>query len=220
MTEIQQRSYTNGVYYRPKPYVLERSDSHLLTVSIPWGPVESARRVGQIVTEQFELLDRDDMTTPFESIPSISSAANRLRMGALTANQSLFRQDNGKIWRSAVELCGIHFDRRVLSWVQVGCPHLLLLEKNMIHPLAYEPDWSQQSGNQGPLFSQALGLEGLVPLKAGSLRVSPGAQLLMIARSALPRTLFQFEKFELESLVQSLIDDDHEAPFWAGLIEL
>lgn len=217
---IEQRSYTNGVYFRPKPVISERGESHLLAIATPWGPLESAQKSAQMVTEQFELLAKEDVTTPFESIPTLSAAANRLRIGALMANQFLYRNENGKIWKAAVELSALHYDHQVLSWVQVGCPHLLLLEGKTFHPLAYEPDWAHQTGNAGPLFTQALGIENNVPLKAGSLRVRPHSQLLLVSRGTLPRSLFALDRFSIEQVGQLLIDEDEKTPFWVGLVTL
>lgn len=217
---IDQRSYTNGDYFRPKPVVNERAESHLIAVATPWGPLEAAQKSAQTLSDQFEILSQEDVTTPFESIATLSSAANRLRVGALMANQYLYRTENNKVWKSAVEMTAVHYDHQVLSWVQVGCPHLILLEKETLHPLAYEPDWSHQSGNAGPLFTQALGLENNTPLKAGSLRVQPNSQLLMISRGTIPKAIFAFDQFSIDGVAQVLIEDDESAPFWVGLVSL
>lgn len=217
MIELEQRSYTAGIFFRPRPVVIERSESHLLVVATPWGPLEPAQRTANLIVEQFELLSKDDVTTPYETIPTLSAAANRLRIGALTANNYLYRTENGKVWKAAVELAAIHYDHGVLSWVQVGSPHLLLLENGILHPLAYEADWATQSGNEGPLFSQALGLENQVPLRAGSLRVKADAQLLMVSRGTLPRRVFGLPVFEMNKVVQAMTSDSLSTPFWLGL---
>ncbi len=219
MMSLEQRSYTSGVYFRPKPVVIERPESHLLIVATPWGSLESAQRTATTMIDQFELLSKDDVTTPYEMIPTLSKAANRLRIGALTANNYLYRNENGKTWKSAVELAAIHYDHGVLSWVQVGSPHLILLENGVLHPLAYEADWAYQSGNEGPLFTQALGLENMVPLKAGSLRVKPEAQLLMVSRGTLPRRVFGLPVFKMENLVKAMTADSTATPFWMGLTQ-
>lgn len=217
MMQLEQRSYTSGVFFRPKPVVIERPESHLLVVATPWGNVDSAQRVANIIVEQFELLSKDDLTTPYETIPNISAAANRLRVGALTANQYLYRNENGKTWKSAVELAAIHYDRGVLSWVQIGSPHLILLEKGILHPIAYEADWAYQSGNEGPLFTQALGIDNMISLKAGSQRVHPESQLLMVSRGTLPRRIYGLPVFEMDKVIQTMTNDSPVTPFWLGL---
>lgn len=219
MIHLEQRSYTSGTFFRPKPVIVERPESNLLIIATPWGNVDSGQKVAATMVEQFELLSKDDMTTPYESIPTISAAANRLRVGALTANNYLFRTENGKTWKAAVELAAIHYDKGVLSWVQVGSPHLILLEKGVLHPLAYEADWAHQSGNEGPLFTQALGIENMVPLKSGSLRARPESQLLMVSRGTLPRRIFGLPVFDMEKVVQTMTNDNSVTPFWLGLTQ-
>lgn len=219
MMELERRAYTDGQFFRPTPVILEREESRFLAVATPWGPVESGQKAVSVLTEQFELLGREDMTTPFESIPTLSPAANRLRIGALTANQYLFRNENAKLWKTAVELAALHFDNQVLSWVQVGSPHIILNNQGVLHPIAYEPDWAFQSGNAGPLFSQALGLESLVPLHSGSLRIRGEAEALLISRGTIPRAIFQLTQFSIDAVTEILVGDDPHMPFWAGVVK-
>lgn len=218
--QLNHRSYTDGSTFRPKPVVVEKPELGLIIVATAWGPIESATRTIEIILEQFELLSREDMTTPFESIPSISSAANRLRTGVLMANAYLQKSENNKQWKTAVEVSVVHVSRGVLSWVHVGSPHLLLNVGNNIHPLAYEMDWSLQSKNKGPLFSVALGLDNNPPLNVGSIRLTGEAQLLMLARSQVPRSLFGLEKFEADEVLQTLVQDQSSSPFWLGVAEI
>lgn len=219
------RSYTSGQFFRPKPYVLERPESNLIVVATPWGPLEHAQRVAEIVTEQFELLSREDLTTPFESIPTLNSAANRLRMGLMTANQFLFKGENAKAWKTAVEIVAIHYDKPVLSWAHVGGPHLLLADSKFTHPLAYVLDWDAQTQIQGPLFSQALGIEAQLPISAGSVRVNKGSRLLMLSRSHWPRGILSnpfgkgSSEQEMDLILKSLVEENSENPFWLGLFD-
>ncbi len=227
---LSHRSYTTGQFFRPKPVVLERPESDLIVIATPWGPVEHAQKAAEIVVEQFELLAQEDLTTPFESIPTLNPAANRLRIGLMTANIFLFKGENSKAWKSAVEITAIHYSRPVLSWAHVGSPHLLLADPKFTHPLAYCLDWDAQTQVQGPLFSQALGIEAQLPISAGSIRAAPGSRLLMLARSHWPREILgrkfgpgnstQGNDQEMDSLVQSLVDENPDNPFWFGLCEL
>jgi hypothetical protein len=223
---LHQRSYTTGQFFRPKPVVLERPESDLIVVATPWGPLEHAQKAAEIIVDQFELLSKEDLTTPFESIPSLNPAANRLRMGLMTANNFLFKGENAKAWKSAVEITAVHFANNVLSWAHVGSPHLLLTDAKFSHPLAYSLDWDAQTQVQGPLFSQALGIEAQLPISAGSVRTSRGARLLMLARSHWPREILgkSFSKNtveqEMEVLLQTLVEENPENPFWFGLCDL
>lgn len=217
---FSQRSYTNGETFRPKPILIEKPESGLIVIATPWGPVESAHRVAEIVSEQFELLAREDMTSPFESVPSLSAAANRLRIGVLAANAYLCKNENAKQWKSAVELTAIHYARGVLSWVHVGSPHILLHDGQHIHPVAYDVDWTSQSQNKGPLFSQALGLDSNPALKAGSVRLRKAAQILLLSRSTVPGGLFTKDHFELENLLEDLVQDQSAEPCWVGVLNL
>jgi len=220
MIKLNERSYTNGKYFRPKPVIVQRPESHLLIVATPWGGLEATQKAAESIADQFEELSREDLTTPFDRMASLSSAANRLRTGVMLANQDLFRNENGKLWKTAVEIVALHYDKGILSWVHVGSPHLLLNDGSHIHPFAYDIDWAGQSQNQGPLFSQALGIESSIPMNVGSLRVPDHCQIMMLSRGHIPRAVFQAQTFEFDRLQESLITDNPAAPFWLGLVEL
>lgn len=220
MMKIVQASYTNGRFFRPKPVVIDRADSHLLVIATGWGPLEMTQRAAEIVVEQFELLSRDDVTTAFEVMSSVSSPANRLVNGARLANQHLFKTENAKQWKTAVELTALHYEYGVLSWVHVGSPHVLLHDGKNVHPLAYAVDWVGQSNNQGPLFSEALGMDANVNLTVGNLRLTKEAQVLLVGRSHLPKSLFLSESFAAADAQRLMVDDDPDAPYWMGLVDL
>lgn len=220
MIKLRQRSYTNGQVFRPKPIIIERAESHLLVIATPWGPLECAQRAAEIIVEQFELLSGEDVTSTFDSLPTLSAPANRLRKGVLMANQYLYKTENAKILKAAVEVVAIHYDHGVLSWAHVGGPHLILNDGKNIHPVAYDADWSCQSDNQGPLFAQALGMENNVPIHLGSLRMAADTQALVISRSTLPSSVFGSNNFDLDSVLDKLVLDDAEAPCWVGVVEL
>lgn len=217
--QIRQRSYTNGKFFRPKPTVVERPESHLLVVASSWGTTDAGGRAAHLLIDQFETLSQDDVTTPYEMMPSLTSAANRLRLGAVAANQTFYRSENAKLWRAAVEVAAVHFEKNVFSFVQVGAPHLLLLQNEDLHPLAYEPDLAFEVGNVGPLFSRAIGVDSQVLVRAGSMRVRGDAKLLMLSRSTLPRKIFASAQFDEKSIVDILTKDDPDEPFWLGLID-
>lgn len=219
MLKLKARSYTNGKFFRPKPVIVERPESHLLVIATPWGALEAAQKAAESVADQFDELAREDLTTPFDRLASVSAAANRLRAGVMLANQHLFRNENGKLWKSAVEIVAIHCAKGVLSWVHVGSPHLLLNDGKNIHPFAYDIDWAGQSDNQGPLFAQALGIEANVPLNVGSLRIPEDSQVLMLSRTHVPRSVFQAKNFDFHRLEETLINDNPASPFWLGVLE-
>lgn len=223
---LLQRSYTTGQFFRPKPFVIERPESHLIVIATPWGPLEHAQNTAETVVEQFELLSNEDFTIPFESLPTLNPAANRLRLGLMTANNALIKNENAKGWKTAVEMTAIHFNQNVLSWAHVGSPHLLLTDTNYSHPLAYCLDWDVQSKSQGPLFSQALGIEAQLPISAGSIRARRGSRLLMLARSHWPREILGKTMApgsvdqQMEALVKILVEESPDNPFWFGLCDL
>lgn len=220
MMKLSQSSYTNGLYFRPKPVVIDRPDSHLLIVATGWGPLEVTQRAAEMVVEQFELLSKDDVTTAFEVMSSVSSPANRLVNGVRMANQHLFKIENAKQWKTAVEMTAIHYEHGVLSWVHVGSPHILFHDGQAVHPLAYVVDWVGQSENRGPLFSEALGMEANVNLVVGSVRLQRAGQLCLISRSGLPKAIYQVQGFDPSEVQHMMVDDDADAPFWAGTVEL
>lgn len=220
MFKVSHSSYTNGQYFRPKPVLIERPDSHLLVVATGWGPLEMTQNAAELVVNQFEQLAQEDQTTTVEVTASVSTPANRLIAGIKQANQYLYKTENAKLWKAAVEITALHYDRGVLSWVHVGSPHVILNDGKNIHPVAYVVDWVAQTGNQGPLFSQALGMDPHVNMTVGSLRLGSETQILLLGRSIMPRSVLSCEKFVAPEIQRLLVDDDPNAPFWLGLVEL
>jgi hypothetical protein len=148
---FENRPYS-GKTFRPRPEIHLDADSNLLLVATPWGPRSSARKAIDRMLEYFLLAKSDrEVTSPFERLTCLSTAANNLRTAALLANEMLYREDNRTEFRTGVELFGASFIDNEFVWLQVGQPQILLARgSERLLPLAKSPSASMSAkANEG-----------------------------------------------------------------------
>jgi hypothetical protein len=153
-------------------------------------------------------------------IPELNEMGNHLRNATLMANEQLHLSENAKEYSAAVEVALLSVQKQVLTWAQVGTPHLLLQTSSGLQPLASQPDWAWQLQQDAPLVSKALGLERSCYPQCGSYRLRGHEKILLISRSAIPSKLYALNEANLETCAQVLVEDHEEAPFWLGILDL
>lgn len=114
----------------------------------------------------------------------------------------------------------LSYRNHVLSWVQLGTPHLILTGEQGAQPLASYPDWAWQLQQDAPLVSKALGLERNCYPNCGSHRVQGHEKVILVARSAVPASLYTLKNVDLSTCGQALVDDQMQTPFWLGVLDL
>jgi hypothetical protein len=216
---LEERSYS-GKTFRPKPLLVSAEGGSALFVLSSWGHRDDAQQVAEIFSEQAQIGDTQDLTTPFGYIESLGPMANRLRTAAHLANDLLFRSSNQAEYVSGLEVLALAYKDNILSWMQVGGPHLLLIQDGVTQPLASQFDWSWQLNQSAPLPCQCLGLQRSLHIHCGSAVLLPGAEIFMIARGAVPSAVYAGAKTDLPSMSKILVEDNSEAPFWLGHIKL
>lgn len=219
--DLVQRSYS-GHSFRPRPLVEENPATQTFIVVTSWGAPEHSQKVADLIKEHMNLSEDADSTNVGTFVQGLTDEGNRLRAAAQIANQYLYKNENSREYSAAVELALISVRRKVLSWVQIGNPHLILSTPKGIEPLCYSPDWSWQLQQSSPLVGKALGLERTCNLNCGSYRLQGEGdeKLMLIARSAVPGNLYTLKKIDLMMSSQLLVEDNSEAPFWLGILDL
>ena len=218
------RSYS-GKQFRPTPEV--HNDEKTLIVATPWGNRDAAKKAIDRILEYLILCNEDrEATTPFQRLSCLSVGANNLRIAALLANESIFREDNNVEYRNGVELFTMSLTDGELVWMQIGQPQILLVRKSrQMITLAGAMDLSfDLSGSEELLPSlpnQLLGLDSSLNLTINSFRPQPYDQLVLLSHSELPRELYQMtpRDFELDQMSKHLSKISPDLAFWLGLIE-
>jgi hypothetical protein len=217
--KLEERSYS-GKTFRPRPVVsLVESDSVLMVLS-SWGHRDSAEQVTQIFSDQLQLSDSEDFTSPFGHVESLGPIANRLKTAAHLANALIYREVNHTEYVAGLEVLALSYKDSILSWVQVGGPHLLLKLKDSLQPLASQYDWSWQFNQSSPLPSECLGLQASLNVHCGSLFLAAGADLFLVARGAIPAKAFELPPRDIAAMTRILVEDNSETPFWLGHVGL
>jgi hypothetical protein len=225
---FQERSYS-GKFVRPRPECEFLPGEQLLVVATPWGPRSAAKDAVKTVSDFVITHFRDpDATSPFPRIPALSDVANVVRIGALMANDHLFRGENKEEYRAGVEFFAAMKKEREITWIQIGQPHVVLFRKNKTPlVLGANIDLSMEMADVGngphdPLPNDGLGLHAIPPLFLNSFRAQPGDKLALLSCSWPPEELYRAseEKRTLEGLTEILVKSGNGQPFWIGLWEI
>ncbi len=220
---LAQRSYS-GKCFRPKPLVGfdEQSQSTLVVTS--WNSPEPANKVFQMLKDFLVTSSDPDATVAGPYIEGLGPTANRLRNAAILANENLFLNENRTEYVAGVELAVFSVHKDILSWVQIGAPHLILSSAQGFQPLCYTPDGAWQMQQDTPLLSHGLGIEKSVYFNCGNYRLQGEEQLVMISRSQIPSNLYanniHKKANQIDILSQVLVEDRPETPFWIGISNL
>ena len=124
--KFNERPYS-GKTFRPRPEIHIDPESRTVIIATPWGPREAATKVIERMNDYLALARSDnEATSPFQKVSCLSDLANSLRIAALLANESLYRDENRIEYRAGVELFAGVFDAGEFSWLQSGNPQILL----------------------------------------------------------------------------------------------
>ncbi|MFN7728279.1 MAG: hypothetical protein ACK5P7_03910 [Bdellovibrio sp.] len=180
--DIESRSYNPGSFFRPKPYILSRPESHLLILTTSWTSHSEAERAARMILEQVEQTEGNDATSISEkNVPSVE-VGNKLKSALHMTSQSIYKQDNSKQARLLIEALVIQRHGQLMSWAQVGQPNLYLIRKGRVAPLAASSDLSIFDPQLPPLPLAGLGLSSHTSIQTGSARIAKGDQLLFWRR--------------------------------------
>lgn len=216
---LRQRSYS-GPSFRPSPLVVQEKIPRVVIVATAWGEPDAAQKSVDRIQEFLQMSEDPEATVIGANNQELSRIENRMRAGAMLANEIIMKTDNSQEYKSAVELAMIGLEKNMLHWVQIGCPHILLSSPKGLEPICYSPDWSWQMQQPSPLVGQALGLERSCHLNCGSYRLSAGQSVILISRSQLPAGIYALPDPDIDSVSRVLIDDDPNAAFWIATIQL
>lgn len=220
---LAERSYS-GKTFRPKPFILHSESDSTLIVATSWGQPEEAQSVAQIFLDQIQLGESQDQTSPFEYLENLGPIGNKLKIAAQLSNEYLYRNSNQSEYVSGVEVLALAHKDNVLSWAQVGGPHLLLFQKDKnesrMLPLATQFDWSWQFNQESPLPSQCLGLQRTLSVLCGTIQLESGSDLFLVCRGSIPATLFEKPQNSLTAIAKILAAQNVETPFWLGHVKI
>lgn len=225
--KFNSRPYS-GSTFRPRPEVHIDPSSNLLLVATPWGQRSSARKAIDTILEYYALANSDhEVTSPFERLTCLSTAANNLRTATLLANELLYREENKAEYRSGVEIFGASFVDSEFVWLQVGQPQILLARAGeRLMPLGGYVDLSLDMSESNELLpalpNQLLGLDSTVNLTMNSFRAKPGDRIILMSHSSPPPALYGMTRDELslDQISGMLAKANPDMAFWIGLLDL
>jgi len=217
--DFQQRFFS-GTAFLPRPVVDIEKGTNTLIVVTPWGSPDLAKTTIEVIKEQLSTSgDETAVTRVTKYVEGLSDDANHLRSAALFANEHLFLKDNLNEYIGAAEIALITIQDQMISWAQIGAPHVLLCNDRGFQPICYTPDWSGQMRQSSPLVSKALGLERSCYLNCGTHRFEKTDQLFLISRSTLPAKIYSNPQTDFNKMSRILIDHDGDSPFWIGQLK-
>ncbi len=224
--KFEERSYS-GKIFRPRPEVYFSEENRLLIIATPWGARSAAKKVVQIIVDYFTSALQDmEATSPFERLTCLSPLANNLRIGAMLANDRLFREENKSEYVAGVELFAASIEKNDVEWLQIGHPNVLLGRQGKgIIPLGSHVDLAldiaRGSKTLSPMPSQLLGLDFTCNLIIGSFRPQNGDKLILVSRSAMTERLYLLneQQWNLNVMSQALSENHGELAYWSGILQ-
>ena len=220
--QIKERSYNSKVI-RPKPLI--RQEDNLMVMTTTWGLAEDSERVADEIVKYVASSMADvEVTSPFEFLSCYSDQLNALRIGALIANDVLYRGQNKTEYRSGVEVLALMQNENIISWIKIGGPAMWLRQSSgqIIslaggNDLAWQFDWRSP-----PLPDSLLGVENSCDIHLGEFRVQQGEQILLASAQHINQAIYQNsdESLQLERMTQLLAQGHPDQAFWLGLVDI
>lgn len=219
MGDLKHRAYS-GRWFRPKPLIDFDEKMGCLLIVTPWSDREPGEKVIRLIKDHLNLSEDSPASRSEDHLEALGPIGNRLRSGVLLAHESLYENENSTDYSVSLEIAAISVQGRVLSWVQVGAPHLLLTSSKGLQPLCYAPDGAWQFGQNSPLWTHGLGVEKSVHLNCGSHLIQGGEKLILLSRSLIPSQFYSSAKSDINGLAQLLADSAEDMPFWIATLQL
>lgn len=225
--KLVERSYSTKML-RPRPLIHSEDDGSLVVIATSWGQPEHGQRALDEVVKYVGAAKSDvEVTSPFEFLACVPDEVNYVRTALLLANDLLYRGENKMEYFSGVEILAMFRRGNMLAWAQVGNPSIFAQRTGKrLQPLQMGLDLSTEFNTQDktlpPMPTQLLGLEPSCNIQCGHSILKSGEQVVLLSASAIANSLLNREpgKFDLNIITQKMIQEDPEAPFWLGLIDL
>lgn len=208
MSSLQSRSYNVGGKFRPTPHVVVQPESRILVVTTSWSGRSEAQKVTDKILEQIAFHASGEQT---------HSAQNSIEAAVAATAQQIYKQENQKQARLAIETLVIQCHDQNLTWAQVGQPNLYLLRKGKVSAVSVQPDLSSYGEALPPLLSNGLGLEPTTKILSGSVRIQESDQILIAAHTHEPDWIAVGRAIDFSNLISVLTESSLDQPFWCGL---
>lgn len=225
--KLVERSYSTKML-RPRPLIHSEDDGSLVVIATSWGQPEHGQRALDEVVKYVSAAKSDvEVTSPFEFLACVPDEVNYVRTALLLANDLLYRGENKMEYFSGVEILAMFRRGNMLAWAQVGNPSIFAQRTGKrLQPLQMGLDLSTEFNTQDktlpPMPTELLGLEPSCNIQCGHSTLKAGEQVVLLSASSIANSLLTREpgKFDLNIVTQKMIQEDPEAPFWLGLIDL
>lgn len=227
MKMLQQLTYRSPSAWRPQAKIIEESSIGLWGVCFSWGDLDLSEKLFENIRFFVEaVITQSEITNPFGYLEGLSELENALRAGCSLANDVIYRLVNKSNFAGGLE-CAVFIKRgRELVSLSVGQPHVFLLRNEKLVPLLTAFDFTPSREHSGVFIpSRLLGVNSSSHPHLRSFHYEKGDELILLAHSYTPRTLFSSEEAlssdkNLQNLFQGLIREIPQCPFWLARLSL
>lgn len=219
--KIVERNYSSKIY-RPKPVVYIDNDGKFLIIATSWGNPEHAQKVIDEYQRYISAARMDvEVTSPFQYLTCYPPEVNYLRIATLITNEIMYRRENQGEYLAGLEVLALIQNKKMLSWVQVGGPSLLIQKPNLgFVPILVNQDMGKDFNTITPLPSFLLGADRMCDMKLGHCKIEKDDVLVALSSTILPMSTLtlQNQKLDLDLITSSVIQYYPNMPFWTGII--
>ena len=224
--KLEHRCFS-GKTFRPLPEILINEDLQMFAIATPWGPRFQAKKILEILVQNYEsfCVDREK-TSIYQNLSSLSEEENALRALLLFCNEWIFNEQNrGKEYNFGYELICGNFKNGKLTFVQAGHPSIYLDRSDLPlqslgHVLDFSALFSQSDQRLPPLPSTLIGIYSDSHFPVFSFPVIPEDRLIFISRDFIQGSVLNIPRSNrnLDHLSSVLTEENEEIPFWLGIL--
>jgi hypothetical protein len=216
---VQDRSYSSSCF-RPRPRLFFDHALKRLIVITKWSGDLSEAIVARHLENFLDLAFDPEKTRVASTIQENVSLESHFVSALSSLNEWLTSEVNALYLKNLFEVCILQLEPSKLSWASVGQPHIMLSQLNDTHILRDEKTDSESLSSGGPLPLRALGIFPEVKVSSGVVVLESAPTVYLLSRDNPARLHSPSIHSAFEDLERSLIEEDPEAPFWLGLVNL
>lgn len=178
--KVRTRS-SNFQQHLPPTQVTQALNGQLTLFLRGWGGTEYNQKVVDEIIHYLSSTEADlEVTTPFQYFESLTTLANRTRVGLLLAHDLIYKNDNRNEYAIGFEAMLVLHSKSELAWSSVGRFSLAKIEDNYLNLLLSA---GSDLDHEVLMPVHLMGVEREIHVNSGSMQIENGSKILISSGS-------------------------------------
>lgn len=202
---------SNHMTQMPATQVFSQLNDQLYIFLRCWGGADYSQKVVDEITHYISTTQADiEVTTPFDYNESISSLANRTRIGLLLAHDLLYKTDNRTEYTAAFEALVLYRNKSELAWSAVGRFGISKVQNERVSHIL---NVSTDTDTEVLLPVQVIGLEKEICMNSGSIHMDQSTKIVL-------SSTFKCQlQFDTDASLQHLVEvQPYQSTYWFSVV--